>query len=139
MSTPDLSSSAAQSLSAAQRNGLRIAQGAWLALIALCVLWELWLAPIRPGGSWLVLKALPLLLPIRGVFRGDLKSLQWALMLVLLYLMEGAVRAGEPAPYGTLAWIELLLVTVFFIAAIAYVRPFKQAARALKKSQPRDD
>ena len=29
----------------------RIALGAWLALIALCVLWELWIAPIRPAVS----------------------------------------------------------------------------------------
>jgi len=27
-----------------------------IGLIFLCLAWELWLAPIRPGGSWLVLK-----------------------------------------------------------------------------------
>ena len=36
-----------------------------LALILLTLAWELWLAPLRPGGSWLVLKAAILLLPLR--------------------------------------------------------------------------
>ena len=34
-----------------------------VALLMLCLAWELWWAPLRPGGSWLVLKALPLLAP----------------------------------------------------------------------------
>lgn len=117
-------------LSIGQRRGWQVARAAWIALLVFCVAWELWLAPIRPGGSWLVLKALPLLLPLRGVWRGDLQSMQWALLLVLAYLMEGAVRAFEPAPYSTLAWIELVLVSAFFVGAIAYVRPFKRAAKA---------
>jgi uncharacterized membrane protein len=107
-----------------------MAVGAWIALAVLCVAWESWIAPIRPGGSWLVLKAVPLLLPLRGLWRGDVKTFQWSLMLVLLYLLEGSVRAFEPAPFGTLAWAELLLVAVFFVAAILYVQPFKRAAKA---------
>lgn len=112
----------------------RIALAAWIALIALCVLWEVWLAPIRPGGSWLALKALPLLLPLRGLLRAENKSYQWALLLILLYLFEGSARAFEPAPYGTLAWFELALVAVFFGAAVACLRPLKQAARAARRA-----
>lgn len=115
----------------------RIALGAWMALIVLCVLWELWLAPIRPGGSWLALKALPLLLPLRGLLRAENKSYQWALLLILIYLFEGSARAFEPAPYGTLAWIELALVAVFFSAAVTCLRPLKKAARAAKQAEAR--
>lgn len=115
----------------------RIALGAWMALIVLCVLWELWLAPIRPGGSWLALKALPLLLPLRGLLRAENKSYQWALLLILIYLFEGSARAFEPAPYGTLAWIELALVAVFFGAAVTCLRPLKKAARAAKQAEAR--
>jgi uncharacterized membrane protein len=122
--------------SPAQLLALRTAIAAWIGLGALCLAWELWLAPIRPGGSWLALKALPLLLPLRGLLRGDARSVQWALLLVLAYLLEGTVRAFEPAPYGALAWIELLLVGVFFVAAIVYLRPFKQAARARRGTPP---
>lgn len=129
---------ALQPPSVLQLRACRIAQIAWVLLFVLCLAWELWLAPIRPGGSWLALKALPLLLPARGLLRGNVKSFQWALLLVLAYLLEATVRVFEPAPYGTLAWIELALVTVFFVAAIVYVRPFKQAARAARRSADSD-
>src|SRR3546814_16201566 len=60
-----------------------------IALIVLCLAWELKIAPLSPGGSLLVLKVLPLLLPLRGVLKGQLYTLQWAAMLILLYFMEG--------------------------------------------------
>ena len=49
-----------------------IASASLIALVFLCVAWELWLAPVRAGGSTLALKALPLLLPLFGVLRGKL-------------------------------------------------------------------
>ncbi|CPN46663.1 DUF2069 domain-containing protein [Bordetella pertussis] len=102
-----------------------------LALIVLCVAWETVLAPIRPGGSWLFLKALPLAFPLRGVLLGNLYTFQWAAMLVLLYLMEGVVRAmSDPAPLSAaLGGVEIVLSGGFFLCAILYVRPAKRAAR----------
>ncbi|MVW71252.1 DUF2069 domain-containing protein [Bordetella sp. 15P40C-2] len=102
-----------------------------LALIVLCVAWETVLAPIRPGGSWLLLKALPLAFPLRGVFKGNVYTYQWASMLVLLYLMEGVVRVmSDPAPVSAaLAGMEVALSLIFFISALCYVRPAKRAAR----------
>ena len=69
----------------------RIAALSLVLLIALCVAWELWLAPLRPGGSWLVLKVIPLLLPLRGVLKGDNYTMQWSTLLIWLYFTEGAV------------------------------------------------
>lgn len=112
---------------------LRLAASVSLfALIVLCVTWETVVAPLRPGGSWMLLKALPLVWPLRGILRGNLYTYQWASMLSLLYLMEGAVRAmSDPAPMSVLmAWGEILLSTVFFLSAIFYVRPAKRAARS---------
>ena len=109
-----------------------VATACLVALIALCVVWEMWLAPLRPGGSWLVLKVLPLLLPLRGVLRGSLYTFQWAAMLSLVYVMEGAVR-GMTDPMALSAgfgWLELVLAGGFFWAALAYVRPAKKASRA---------
>jgi uncharacterized membrane protein len=117
-------------LTARQRLGWQVARSAWIALFALCLAWELVLAPIRPGGSWLALKALPLLLPLRGLWRGEPKSFQWALLLVLLYLMEGLVRMFEPMPFRALALTELALVAVFVAAAVVYLRPFKRPSPA---------
>jgi len=116
--------------STAQRQARHLAAASWVLLIALCVLWEWQLAPLRAGGSWLVLKAAPLLLPLRGVWRGDAYAMQWALLMVPLYFCEGVVRTFDAPPVARLAWIETLLSLAFFICAIAYLRPFKRAARA---------
>jgi len=70
----------------------RTAMVSLFALFILCLLWEIWLAPLRAGGTLLFLKALPLAFAFRGVSRGSLYTIQWASMLVLLYLMEGVVR-----------------------------------------------
>ena len=94
-----------------------------IALIFLCVVWELWLAPIRPGGSWLVLKTLPLLLPMMGILKGRRYTYQWAPMLVLAYFTEGVVRAWSDQ--GLSAWLaggEVALSVVFFFAAIYYAK-----------------
>ncbi|WP_459614526.1 DUF2069 domain-containing protein [Bordetella sp. 2513F-2] len=109
----------------------RVAAATLLALIVLCVAWETVLAPLRPGGSWLLLKALPLAFPLRGVLRGNIYTYQWAAMLSLLYLMEGVVRAmSDPGPASAaLGALEAVLAAAFFLSAIFYVRPAKQAAR----------
>lgn len=105
-----------------------------IALTVLCVLWETILAPVRPGGSWLLLKALPLAFPLRGISRGNLYTFQWAAMLVLLYAMEGAVRVmSDLNGYSAvLAGAELALSLLFFCCAILYVRPAKLAAKRKK-------
>jgi uncharacterized membrane protein len=93
------------------------------ALLLLCLAWELWLAPLRAGGSWMALKALPLLLPLPGVARGRLYTFQWALLLIPAYFAEGVVRAwSDRGPAAVLAGIEIALSLVFFATAICYVR-----------------
>lgn len=94
-----------------------------IALIFLCVAWELWLAPIRPGGSSLVLKALPLLIPLMGILKGRRYTYQWAPMLILAYFTEGVARAWSDT--GLSAWLaggEIVLSVVFFFAAIFYAK-----------------
>ena len=101
-----------------------------VALIALCLAWELWLAPLRPGGSWLALKVLPLLPALPGVVKGRLYTFQWAMMLVLLYFIEGTVRAwGDRGTSATLALIEIALSLAFYATAIAYVRVSRASPR----------
>jgi len=84
----------------------------------------------------MVLKALPLLLPLRGVLKGSLYTLQWASMLILLYLMEGVVRAySDPAPMSAaMAWLEIILSLGFYVCAILYLRPAKRAAKAQQRA-----
>ena len=105
-----------------------------LALIALCVAWELVLAPLRPGGSWIVLKVLPLLLPLIGVLKRDVYTMQWSSMLILLYFMEGIVRgSSDQGLSATLGWIEVALTCLYFFCVLAYLRPYKRAAKQLAK------
>ncbi len=108
---------------------------ALLALIVLCVAWELFLAPLRPGGSWLVLKVLPLLLVLRGVLRADNYTLQWSTLLVWAYFTEGIVRAVSDAGVSAqLAALELLLSIVYFGCAVFYLRPLKKLSKLSKLS-----
>ncbi|MFI4940339.1 MAG: DUF2069 domain-containing protein [Burkholderiales bacterium] len=105
-----------------------------LALIALCVAWELRLAPLRPGGSWMVLKVLPLLLPLIGILKRDVYTMQWSSMLILLYFTEGVVRASsDKGLSATLAWSEVGLTCLFFFCLLSYLRPYKRAARKLAR------
>lgn len=100
-----------------------IASASLIALILLSLAWELWLAPLRPGGSSLALKALPLLLPLMGILKGRRYTYQWASMFILLYFTEGVMRAwSDPQPSATLALIEIFLSVMFFLATIAYAK-----------------
>jgi uncharacterized membrane protein len=92
-------------------------------LIALCLAWELWLAPLRPGGSLIALKALPLVLPLPGVMAGTRYTYQWSSLLILAYFAEGATRAwAEGGMSQKLALAEIALSTVFFAVAVSYAR-----------------
>ena len=105
------------------------AAGALLMLILLCITWELWLAPLRPGGSWLVLKVLPLLWIAPGILRGRLYTFRASTMLILAYFAEGTVRAySDTGLSEMLALGEIALTSLFFVLAIAHVR----ASRAVR-------
>jgi uncharacterized membrane protein len=113
-------------------SGLRIAASATLlALILLCLAWELWLAPLRPGGSYIAFKALPLLFPLMGILQGERYTYQWASMLILAYFAEGVVRAwSEHGTSQLLAALEIALSLAFFAATVAYARLSGTSARS---------
>lgn len=101
----------------------RLAALSLAALIVLCVYWELWGAPLRPNGSWLVLKAFPLFLPLRGILHRRRYTYQWASLFALLYVGEGIVRAtSDPGASRGFALVELTLAGTFFIACVLYAR-----------------
>lgn len=101
----------------------RLSVAAFVALAALALAWELWLAPLRPGGSLLALKALPLLLALPGIARGRVRTYQWWSMGILAYLCEGLVRAtSDPGTSATLAVVEIALALLAFLSILLYVR-----------------
>ena len=99
-----------------------------IALILLGVAWEIFLAPIRPGGSWLVLKVAPLLVALPGVLRGRRYTVQWSTLVIWLYAAEGATRAYTDAgPGAALALTEFLLSVAYFAAAVRWLRTMPRA------------
>ncbi len=98
-----------------------VAVGSVLALIALGLAWELWLAPT--GQRTLALKVLPLLLPLPGLWRNRMYTYRWLSLMVWLYFTEGVVRAtSDRGPGAVLGAIELLLCLLLFAACAAHVR-----------------
>lgn len=105
------------------------ASSSLIALILLCLAWEGWLAPLRPGGSLLILKAAPLLLPLFGILRGRRYTYQWASMFILLYFTEGTVRAyADTGLSAALAFIEIALTIIFFFSAVFFARKTASAS-----------
>lgn len=123
MSRPHRPASADFPLARHARLANLTASASLIALIALCLAWELWLAPLRPGGSWLVLKALPLLAPLLGILRGRRYTHQWASLLIQIYLLEGLTRvASDSGAMQVLAGVEVALALIFFAATVSYAR-----------------
>ena len=118
------------------RPGADVAATRWLAvsslmgLIVLSLAWELWLAPMRPGGSWLVLKALPLAIPLIGLLKHRMYTYRWVSLLVWIYFTEGVVRAWSDAASGRwLALLEVFLCLMLFTACALHVRWRQRSAR----------
>ena len=100
-----------------------LALGSLGGLIALGLAWEMWLAPIRPGGSLLALKVLPLCIPLAGLLKNRMYTYRWLSLMVWLYFTEGAVRAWSDKPPGNyLAMIEVALCLLLFTACALHVR-----------------
>ncbi len=106
------------------KNALKLgASASLISLILLCVAWEGLLAPLKPNGSLLILKAVPLLLPLFGILRGTRYTYQWSSMFILLYFTEGIVRAWSDGGLSAkLALLEILLSVIFFVCTIFYAQ-----------------
>lgn len=103
-----------------------------IALIFLCLAWEGALAPLRPGGSWLILKGLFPLVALFGILRGKRYTYKWVSLFVQFYLMEGLLRATSDHGLSQLLAIgETVLATVLFASVILYIR----ATRAPKEEK----
>jgi uncharacterized membrane protein len=108
-----------------------LATGSLLALIVLCLAWELVLAPLRPGGSWLAIKALPLCIPLAGILKNRMYTYRWVSLVIWLYFTEGVVRGwSDQPPSQWLALVEVALCLVLFTACTLHVRLRQRNAKA---------
>ena len=102
----------------------RLLAAAYLALIALQPARHALLPAPRGANSWLLacLATIPLLLPVKGVVTGSLRSVTWAGYLVMLYLVIGITEAWANPPQRIPALLQVGLVAVFVAAALKFSR-----------------
>jgi uncharacterized membrane protein len=97
------------------------AVGSLLGLIFLGLAWELVLAPT--GNRTLVVKVLPLAVPLIGLLKNRMYTYRWVSLMIWLYFIEGVIRAsGDQGLSATLACIEIALCVILFAACSAHVR-----------------
>ena len=126
--TPDTLSDAAP---AGVRFSRTLAVACTLGLILLGLAWELWLAPLRPSGSWWALKVLPLALALSGLLKLRMYTYRWLSLAVWLYFTEACVRGWSDAwPSNALAMAEGVLCLGLFVACGLHVRLRFKAAKA---------
>jgi uncharacterized membrane protein len=113
-----------------------IASAATLDLIILCIAWEWFISPLRPGGSWLILKAVPLIVMLPGIWRAKVYTMQWGTMLILIYTTEALVRISESGWNFWMALLELVFSVTIFISLLLYLKPIKAEAKAKAKMNP---
>lgn len=122
---------------AAARISRNLALASLLALVALCLAWELWLAPT--GRGTLAVKALPLMLGVAGLLKYKLFTFRWLSLAVWLYVIEGSVRAyGDGGLSARLAMAELALCALLFAACGWHVRARLARGRALATAAATD-
>ena len=102
-------------------------------LCLLCIAWEWFISPLRPNGSWMALKFIPLGLMLPGLYRGKNYQSQATSMIILLYFLEGSARLFEPGLNWIMASLEVILSGVIFYAVLMHLGPLKKAAKAKKE------
>ncbi len=96
----------------------------YLALLILQVIWHALLP--KPFGAetwWLaLLAATPLLIPLRGVLKGSIRSMTWAGYLLVFYLTVGIMEAWSNPPQRVPALLQTALVTLCIYSMIQFSR-----------------
>lgn len=101
------------------------ALGFTIVLIVFGLAWEMVLDPLRPGGSWLALKVLPLVFALKGLYRANIHTFKWMSLLIWFYVGEALVRiVGLTPTERMLAWFSLAISVALAIAILGGARRF---------------
>ncbi len=93
-----------------------------LAFVWFLILWESVWAPIRPGGSWLILKCLPLCFLMFGILKGKRKTFQKLSLVLQFYFLESLVRIVELYPVNLLSFVEFLFSLILFVVLVLFLK-----------------
>jgi uncharacterized membrane protein len=107
----------------------RIVMWVYLALLLLQVGWHFLLPQPWGNRNWILalVASLPLLLPLRGIARGRMRSMTWAGFLAVLYFVIGVMEAWSNPPQRLPALLQVVL-------ALGYCALFAWHARTTGKS-----
>lgn len=97
-----------------------------ISMIIFGISWEIWLNPIRPGGSMLWAKVLPLMLTLPGLYKARIYTFQWLSLLVWLYVCEALVRVY------TTQKIEILLSVIWLLMSLSLFIIIWRSIRSIK-------
>jgi len=124
-------------------NGMAVA--GHLGLLANSLAWPLWYSPGGPYPEWMLLKTLPLLLPLRGLLHGRRRTHQWTSFLALPYIMGSiaAIYGYLVPPHYTSAidalggLIQLVPASALMVGCMyyAYATAGTDPARSAKKGE----
>ena len=111
-------------------NSHRIACGSYLLLVLLQPLWHAIVPQPMGANNWFLalFAAAWLLLPLKGVLAGSLRSMTWAGYLVMVYLVIGVMEAWSNPPQRLPALAQTLLVIIFVVSTLVFSRPERPAS-----------
>jgi uncharacterized membrane protein len=105
----------------------------WIALIVLTVLWEGWLVPTQPAGLWLIIKSLPLLIPLFGMLHHKRVHFSIAGLISMPYFTEGVMISWGEIATGVknpvllaVSLAEVFIVLGFVACVYIYLRNTKR-------------
>lgn len=101
-----------------------LALAGYFGLLTLVTAWHAWLAPSArlPVSLVLLLTAVPLLVPLRGLLYGRPRSHVWAALLSLPYFVHGVGETFAAGQWLSLGALETILSLTLFFAATLYAR-----------------
>lgn len=103
----------------------------WYALIVLTLLWDWFYAPLNTGRWLLLMKLIPLILPLRGITTGKIYTYQYCSMLILLYFTEGVMRLFDLETLSRVfAALEITASIAFFVFCLRYLKQFKKSKKS---------
>jgi uncharacterized membrane protein len=98
--------------------------GGYFGTLVLLLAWYGWVAPstLFPVSLVLLLLVLPLLAPLRGLLHGRRYTVAWSGFLALCYFTHGVVEAYSAPVTRYLGLLEIVLTSLWFLAALTYIR-----------------
>ncbi|MFM2343524.1 MAG: hypothetical protein RLZZ210_132 [Pseudomonadota bacterium] len=86
------------------------------------------------GKYMLAIKVIPILICIYGIIKLDLYKMQWGIMILHIYLLEGIVSlTSSKYPFNVFGGITLFLTLGAYISSLIYLRPYKKYHKQMKK------